>query len=55
MLALHEKLQATKTDQERTVLERQIETTDRQSDRLVCGLNGRTNKEIAVVEETTAG
>ena len=35
---------------ERTVIERQIEATDREIDRLVYELYGLTNKEIAIVE-----
>ena len=38
-----------------TTIERQIEATDRQIDRLVYELYGLTEEEIAIVEETTGG
>jgi hypothetical protein len=41
-----------RTDQQRTVLERQIEATDRQIDKLVYELYGLTEEEIAVVESS---
>jgi hypothetical protein len=39
---------------QRTVIERQIEATDRGIDRLVYELYGLTDDEITVVEEATA-
>jgi hypothetical protein len=40
---------------EKTVLQRQIESTDGEIDRLVYELYGLTEEEIAVVEEDAAG
>ncbi len=53
MLDLHKGLAGAKTAHERTVIQRDIETTDRQIDRLVYDLYGLTEGEIAVVEEGT--
>lgn len=50
MLALHKQLAAAKTPQANTVLERQIEATDRQIDRLVYELYDLTEEEIKIVE-----
>ncbi len=50
MLALHEKLAAAKIGQERTIIQRQIEATDRQIDQLVYELYELTEEEIKVVE-----
>ena len=50
MLDLHRKLAAAVTDQEKTVLQRQIVATDRQIDRLVYELYGLTEEEIGIVE-----
>ena len=55
MLDLHRKLAATVTDQEKTVLQRQIVATDRQIDRLVYKLYGLTEAEIGIVEIGGAG
>jgi hypothetical protein len=44
----------TKTTHERTALQRQIEATDREIDRLVYDLYGLTDEEIRIVEEATA-
>jgi hypothetical protein len=52
ILNLHAQLQKARTDQERTVLERQIEATDRQIDKLVYQLYGLTEDEIAIVESS---
>jgi hypothetical protein len=41
------------TDHERTVIERQIEATDREIDRLVYELYGLSEEEIALVEGAT--
>ncbi len=51
MLALHEQLPKAKTDQEKTVLERQVATVDQQLDQLVYELYGLTDAEITLVEE----
>jgi hypothetical protein len=52
MLELHKHLSHAKTDQERQIITREIESTDRQIDSLVYGLYGLTVDEIAVVEDT---
>jgi hypothetical protein len=39
---------------ERTVVQRQIEPTDREIDRLVYELYGLTDDEIAIVEQATS-
>jgi predicted type IV restriction endonuclease len=54
MLTIHEQLVRTKTTHERTALQRQIEATDREIDRLVYDLYGLTDEEIRIVEEATA-
>jgi hypothetical protein len=54
MLALHERLSAAKTPQEKTALERQVAATDTQLDRLVYDLYGLTEEEIRIVERATA-
>lgn len=50
MLDLHQKLAAEQTPHVKTVLQRQIEATDKQIDALVYELYGLTAAEIAVVE-----
>ena len=50
---MHKRLAAAKTGHEKTVLQRQINTTDRQIDRLVCELYDLTDEEIRIVEEAT--
>ena len=50
MLALHRQLAAAKTPQDQTVLQRQIDATDRQIDQLVYELYGLTDEEIQIVE-----
>ena len=50
MLALHRQLPQAHTPHEKTALERQIEATDGQIDRLVYELYGLTEEEIGVVE-----
>jgi len=50
MLDLHARVAKIKTDHERTVIERQIETTDREIDRLVYELYGLSEEEIRLVE-----
>ena len=50
MLALHERLAAAKSDAQKTVIQRQIDATDAQIDRLVYDLYDLTPDEIAIVE-----
>jgi len=53
MRALPKQLGAAKTSHEQTALQRQIDATDRQIDRLVYELYGLTAEEIAIVEGAT--
>ena len=55
MLALHKELSAAKTDHERNALQRHIDATDREIDRLVYELYGLTEEEIGIVEGNQAG
>ena len=50
MLELHKRLPSAHTPQEQEMISRQIETTDRQIDRLVYQLYGLTEEEIKIVE-----
>ena len=50
MLGLQKSLLQAKTDHEKTLLERQIKTTDNQIDKLVYDLYGLTDDEIAIVD-----
>lgn len=50
MLKLHKKLALAKVPQTKTVLQRQIETTDQQIDQLAYELYGLTDEEIKIVE-----
>jgi hypothetical protein len=50
MLALHRRLPSVRTPQEKEMLQRQVESTDGQIDRLVYGLYGLTEDEIKIVE-----
>jgi hypothetical protein len=50
MLALHKQLGAAKSAAEKAVIQRQIEVTDAEIDRLVYDLYGLTAEEIAIVE-----
>jgi len=52
MLDLHKHLSHAKTDQEKRLIQQEIESTDKQIDSLVYGIYGLTIDEIAVVEET---
>jgi predicted nucleic acid-binding Zn-ribbon protein len=52
MLWLHKKLAEAKTDHDKTNLQRQIDATDRQIDRLVYELYELTDEEIGIVEGT---
>jgi hypothetical protein len=54
MLELHKKLQAARTPDEKTMLQRQIDATDQQIDTLVYELYALTKEEIGIVEEATA-
>ncbi|KKL52008.1 hypothetical protein LCGC14_2289780, partial [marine sediment metagenome] len=54
VLSLNERLTGAKTNHQKTVIQRQIETTDRQIDRLVYELYGLSDDEIRLVEEATA-
>jgi len=51
MLSLHKQLTAAKTDHDKTTLQRQIDATDQQIDRLVYELYGLTEEEIKIVEQ----
>lgn len=51
MLALHERLAAARTSHDKTPIQRQLEATDRQIDRLVYELYELTDDEIRIVEE----
>lgn len=50
MLSLNKQLSSAKTDHEKTALQRQIDATDKQIDRLVYELYGLTNEEIGIVD-----
>ncbi|MCX7425727.1 MAG: hypothetical protein NTW96_08920 [Planctomycetia bacterium] len=50
MLALHKQLAAAKSEAQKTVIQRQIDATDAEIDRLVYDLYGLTAEEIAIVE-----
>jgi hypothetical protein len=50
MLALHKQLASAKGESQREAIQRQIEATDREIDRLVYDLYGLTKDEIAIVE-----
>jgi predicted type IV restriction endonuclease len=50
MLALHKQLPETKTGHEQTLIQRQIDATERQIDKLVYELYGLTEEEIRIVE-----
>ncbi len=54
MLTLHRRLEEAKIERERTIVQAQVDATDRQIDRLVYELYGLTDEEIAIVEEATA-
>jgi hypothetical protein len=55
MLALHKQLPAAKTRDEQGRLQRQIDATDRQIDRLLYELYGLTQDEIRIVEGANQG
>ena len=54
MLALHKQLAAAKSEGQKTTIQRQIDATDAEIDRLVYKLYGLTGDEIALVEAATA-
>jgi len=51
MLSLHHQLASINTPNEKTLLQRQIDNTDRQIDTLVYKIYGLTDEEIRLVEE----
>ena len=53
MLDLLKRLAAAQLQQEKTMLQRQIETTDAQIDKLVYELYGLAEEEIAIVESSS--
>jgi len=53
MLDLHKKLAAARVPDEKTKIQRQIDTTDRQIDHLVYKLYNLTDEEIKIIEEST--
>lgn len=50
MLKLHEQLASAKTAHDKTLIQRQIDSTDRQIDALVYELYGLSEAEIRIVE-----
>ena len=54
MLDLNKKLHSANIASEKTMIQRQIDATDRQIDKLVYDLYGLTPEEIKIVEESTA-
>jgi hypothetical protein len=50
MLKLNQQLAQSQTPQDKTMLKRQLETTDKQIDKLVYELYGLTAEEIKMVE-----
>lgn len=52
MVELQKQAKNSKTEHQRSVLDRQIEATDQQIDKLVYDLYGLTQEEIAIVEST---
>ena len=55
ILNLYQKLPLAKTAQEKTILQRQIDSTDRRIDELVYELYGLTEEEIKIVEGANEG
>ena len=51
MLKLHKDLQAAKTNHEKSLIQRQINVTDKQIDQLVYALYGLTDEEIKIIED----
>ncbi len=50
ILSMHQRLTTAKSDAQKTIVQRQIDATDGEIDRLVCELYGLTAEEIALVE-----
>jgi len=50
MLALHKQLVAAESERQKTIIQRQIDATDREINRQVYGLYGLTEQDIAIVE-----
>ena len=50
---VNRQLASAKTEHQKTVLQRQIDATDRQIDRLVYDLYGLSDEEIALVQQAT--
>ena len=50
MLALHKQLAAARAEHDKTLLQRRIDATDHEIDRLVYDLYGLTDEEIKIVE-----
>ncbi len=48
---MHKQLTSAKTDHDKTVIQRQIDATDRQIDQLVYERYGLTEEEIQIIEE----
>jgi hypothetical protein len=55
MLSLNKKLATAKTDHDKTTMQRQIDATDHQIDKLVYELYGLTDEEIGIVEDDASG
>ena len=52
MLTLNKQIQDTKTPHDKEMIQRQIDSTDKQIDRLVYELYGLSDEEIKIVEES---
>ena len=52
MLVFHQNLSNAKTENERKIIQRQINATDKQIDQLVYKLYGLTKEEINIIEES---
>jgi len=52
MLQLHRDLQDAKTPNEKKMIQRQIEATDKQIDKLVYELYGLSEEEIKIIEDS---
>jgi hypothetical protein len=50
MLALHKQLAEARSNAQKTIIQRQIDSTDREIDRLVYELYGLTEKEVKIIE-----
>jgi hypothetical protein len=53
MLTLHGQLASASSEAQRTTMQRQIDSTDQEIDRLVYELYGLTAEEIAIVETSS--